>query len=470
MSKKIIFSTVFFCLFLVCLKFPFTYTGDSPDTVKAVSKVTTTAAVSSDNPAANASQTPSSTVAPTVQAAPAQTQAQATVAPTVAPTATAKSTPKATPTVEKERRAVWLSFIDLSQGGKAIVRNKSQFTKSIKSKFSKIKKMNMTDVVVHVRPCSDAFYNSKYFPTSYYISGKQGKKVDYDPLEIMVKIAHKKGLKIEAWINPYRVTLSSTSFSSLSSDNPARIWHNKSGKKRNVLVYGNQIFYNPAKAEARKLIINGAKEIVQNYDVDGIHMDDYFYPSLSSTAYSRQFDYIEYNNYVKKCKKNGESAKGIVAWRRNNVNKLVRGLYSAIKDIDSTVEFGISPAGNIDNLIAKNMYYVDIEKWCNNTGFVDYIAPQIYWDFDYGRYSYDTLNKRWRELVDVSKVRLYSGIGVYRCCSPVYGQFAQTDILKKMVRYTRTINAFSGFYFYSYNGLVSSQSKRQVKSMLTVLK
>ncbi|MCR5587423.1 MAG: family 10 glycosylhydrolase [Lachnospiraceae bacterium] len=382
-----------------------------------------------------------------------------------------ESSSKLTPTFEEdERRAVWFSFIDMSRNGKAIVRSESAFRSSIRSKFQIVKKMNMNRVIVHVRPVADAFYPSDYFPSSYYITGKQGKKLKYDPLKIMVEEAHDAKLNIEAWINPYRVTLRSTSIYSLAKSNPARKWYSKSSTKRNVLIYGSQIFFNPAKQQVRDLIVNGVKEIVKNYDVDGIHMDDYFYPSLSPSSYANQFDAPEYKSYVKDCKKNAYAPMSIVNWRRENVNKLVRAIYSAIKEIDSGVEFGISPAGNIDNLLSNSSYYVDIKKWCNSTGYVDYVAPQIYWDFDYGQYSYDKVSKRWAAIVNPSKVALYSGLGIYRAVPPTSGQFGNTNIFKDMVKYTRSQSKFSGFYFYSYYGLASSYTKRQVNAMLNILK
>jgi len=369
-------------------------------TKNALAAKTTTETVAATG-SATATVTPtmaseSATPAPTVSANAATTAPTAIAATaTPAPTQTAKADNTSNNRNQgfteednkEERRAVLFSYIDLGDNGRALVRTESEFRSYISKCFTRVKKMNMNDVVVHVRPMSDAYYDSKYFPSSYYITGKQGKKMKYDPLKIMVQIAHSKGLKIEAWINPYRVTLNTTSYSSLSSDNPAKKWHNTAGKKRNVLAYNGQLFYNPSKSEVRKLIINGVKELVTNYDVDGVHMDDYFYPSLSH--YTTDFDAKEYENYRDN---NGSSALGIIQWRRQNVNKLVKGIYNAIKAINENVQFGISPAGNIDNLTAANMYYVDIEKWTRNTGYVDYIAPQIYWDFDYGQYSYSVFD------------------------------------------------------------------------------
>ena len=137
----------------------------------------------------------------------------------------------------------------------------------------------MNSIIVHVRPCGDGMYKSKYVPWSKCISGKQGKNPGYDPLKIMTQVAHANGMKIEAWINPYRVASGSTNYKKLSTKNPARKWHNKKKTRRNVLAYKGSLYYNPAKAQVRNLIVNGVKEIVENYDVDGIHMDCLLYTS-----------------------------------------------------------------------------------------------------------------------------------------------------------------------------------------------
>ncbi|MCR5202209.1 MAG: family 10 glycosylhydrolase [Lachnospiraceae bacterium] len=369
--------------------------------------------------------------------------------------------------VESERRAMWICCFEIGTFTKKTF-TKYQFTSRIRKYFKVCKKYKMTDIVAHVRPCSDALYDSDIFPTSDFIAGKQGKYMSYDPLQIMVKEAHKKNLRIEAWINPYRVTMNSTSYKSLAKTNPARQWHNTKGKKRNVLKCGNQLYYNPAKSAVRKLIIKGAKEIVKNYAVDGIHMDDYFYPNLGM-SYAKNFDAKEYKSYVKKKKAAGESYMGIVNWRRENVNKLVRGLYKGIKSVNKDVEFGISPAGNIDNLYLKWSYYVDVEKWFKNSGYVDYIAPQIYWDFKTGSASYHKLSKRWHKMAKGSDVRLYTGLGVYRTIPPLSGQWKKKNILKRQVKYTRKHNYADGFYFFSYNSFVNKYNKKEIKRLKSVL-
>lgn len=370
-----------------------------------------------------------------------------------------------------ERRAVWISFIDFGENGKYKKKTKNQFVKSVRRKFRKCRNMNMTDVVVHVRPSGDAFYPSKYFPWSKYISGKQGKGLNYDPLDIMVREAHRQGLMIEAWINPYRISLNSTRIHSLSRNNPARRWYSRKKTRHNVLKWGTQLYYNPSSPEVRNLVINGVREIVRNYDVDGIHMDDYFYPSLGS-SYRTAFDAPQYNSYVKKCKSSGSRAMSIVSWRRNNVNLLVRGIYKAVKTVKPECEFGISPAGNIDNLMSSTMYYTDIYKWCSRSGYIDYIAPQIYWDFDYGKASYHKVLRRWNKVAAGGPVRLYAGLAVSNTVPPLKGQWRNKNIIRRQVLYTRSHSKVCrGFYFFSYSALAENKyNKAEISRLESVLK
>ncbi|MCD8018384.1 MAG: family 10 glycosylhydrolase [Clostridiales bacterium] len=360
-------------------------------------------------------------------------------------------------------RAVWFSYEDFQT---YLSKNSSNTAATFTSYFTKVlnkcKKRGLNRIIVQVRPTSDAIYDSEYFPTSEYISGKQGKSISYDPLKIMVSLAHKKGIKIEAWINPYRVSFS-TDYSKLSKDNPARIWHESSSAsdRRNVLSYNGQLYYNPSSEAVRELIINGVKEIVENYDVDGIHMDDYFYPSFTSSNYKTAFDAKEYN--ASKEKKNGKTIK---QYRRKQVNKLVKGIYTAVKAIDSSVVFGISPAGNIDNLNSKYAYYVNIKLWTNSAKYVDYIAPQIYWGFYHKTAGFAKMVDRWSSMVDQSKVKLYIGLPAYKVGHSSLGttsaekkELTSKTILRKMVKYCIKKNT-DGIIVFDYADLDKTAAKK----------
>ena len=371
-----------------------------------------------------------------------------------------------------EYKAFWFSYYDYTAyRAKYKKRNATTFKKYFTQAVKKGKSLGMNCIIVHVRPFGDAMYKSKYFPWSKCISGKQGKNPGYDPLKIMTQVAHANGMKIEAWINPYRVASGSTNYKKLSTKNPARKWHNKKKTRRNVLAYKGSLYYNPAKAQVRNLIVNGVKEIVENYDVDGIHMDDYFYPAFSSSNVNSAFDAKEYRaSTMAKGKQN------IVSFRREQVNMLVKAIHSAVKSIDPSVTFGISPAGNIDNLTSRYSYYVDINKWLNSSDYVDYICPQIYWGFKHPYAKFDRVTNRWMNATKSKKVKVYIGIAVYRAGHNIGAGSAErrewrtdANILKKQVQYARK-KGCDGFAFFDYQDLKSKKSAKAVKQLKKVLK
>lgn len=371
-----------------------------------------------------------------------------------------------------EYKAFWFSYYDYTAyRAKYKKRNATTFKKYFTQAVKKGKSLGMNCIIVHVRPFGDAMYKSKYFPWSKCISGKQGKNPGYDPLKIMTQVAHANGMKIEAWINPYRVASGSTNYKKLSTKNPARKWHNKKKTRRNVLAYKGSLYYNPAKAQVRNLIVNGVKEIVENYDVDGIHMDDYFYPAFSSSNVNSAFDAKEYRaSTMAKGKQN------IVSFRRKQVNMLVKAIHSAVKSIDPSVTFGISPAGNIDNLTSRYSYYVDINKWLNSSDYVDYICPQIYWGFKHPYAKFDRVTNRWMNAAKSKKVKVYIGIAVYRAGHNIGAGSAErrewrsdANILKKQVQYARK-KGCDGFAFFDYQDLKSKKSAKAVKQLKKVLK
>lgn len=371
-----------------------------------------------------------------------------------------------------EYKAFWFSYYDYTAyRAKYKKRNATTFKKYFTQAVKKGKSLGMNCIIVHVRPFGDAMYKSKYFPWSKCISGKQGKNPGYDPLKIMTQVAHANGMKIEAWINPYRVASGSTNYKKLSTKNPARKWHNKKKTRRNVLAYKGSLYYNPAKAQVRNLIVNGVKEIVENYDVDRIHMDDYFYPAFSSSNVNSAFDAKEYRaSTMAKGKQN------IVSFRREQVNMLVKAIHSAVKSIDPSVTFGISPAGNIDNLTSRYSYYVDINKWLNSSDYVDYICPQIYWGFKHPYAKFDRVTNRWMNAAKSKKVKVYIGIAVYRAGHNIGAGSAErrewrsdANILKKQVQYARK-KGCDGFAFFDYQDLKSKKSAKAVKQLKKVLK
>ncbi|MDF2588637.1 MAG: hypothetical protein K0S41_2478 [Anaerocolumna sp.] len=369
-----------------------------------------------------------------------------------------------------EFKAVWISYLEFLTYGKNGY-TQASFESAIDKMFDNVASMNMNAVVVQVRPFGDAMYDSSYFPWSRYISGTQGVDPGFDPLEYMVEAAHERGLQFHAWLNPYRVTTASTDYSKLSKDNPARVWHDDkdTSNDRNVLAFDGSLYYNPAVKEVQTLITNGIKEIVNNYEVDGIHFDDYFYPVLGS-KYATTFDNVEYDAYVKESKAKVQAPLSIADWRRNNVNTLVKNVYKSIKDIDSTVQFGISPGGFIDSLSSYAGYYVDIKTWLSKDGYIDYICPQIYWSFSHSSYPYDKTLDKWLSYRTSSSVKMYVGIATYKAGSSLEADWKNDpDVLRNQVEYGRDTGKVDGFIFFRYDFFYNSVTKPGVDSLLEIM-
>lgn len=316
------------------------------------------------------------------------------------------STPKpSTPTVAPSEvdfsASIWISVFDMENMGLKGM-SKQEFQAMTDEMFDNSVALGIDTVFCQVRPYGDAFYNSNYFPYSSMLTGTEGKNPGYDPLKIMVSSAHKRGLEIHAWINPYRISNKSNDISKLSDSNPAKIWltDNNTSNDRYVRTHGNGIYYNPAILEVQKLIINGVREICENYDVDGIHIDDYFYPD----GVTDSFDSVEYTASGKNL--------SLADWRRANVNALVTGMYSAVKSYGLT--FGISPAGNISRNYTD--LYADVAKWISTPGYTDYIIPQIYFGYNYPKTQFAYLNmlNDWINLTRLSSVKIYIGLGNYK--------------------------------------------------------
>lgn len=374
-----------------------------------------------------------------------------------------------------EFRGVWICFDDFKKSRKY---SEEEFTAYAAEMFDNVVDAGCNAVMVHVRAFCDAMYKSKYFPWSYYASGKQGKNPGYDPLTIMVELAHERGLEIHAWINPYRVLKNSTDISSLSKKSPARKWYESEDpeKNRNVLIYDNYVYLNPAKKEVRKLIVNGVKEIVKNYDVDGIHFDDYFYPALGS-KYQTVFDAPEYEEYKAAQLEAGKEPKTIAEWRYANVNTLVKSVYKAVKFIDKNCVFGIAPGGFIDYFTDRDSdtrWYVDYRTWMSQKGYVDYIAPELYWSFNtINRYPfYETLLK-WLAARKNPNVKVYVGLPLYKTNSsekigtanPIQDtEWRNPFIIADMINYTRKTTA-DGFILFDYADIANEKKKVYIDNM-----
>ncbi len=295
---------------------------------------------------------------------------------------------------KNDRRACWISFLDMQVY--LLDLSEEEFTKKINDMYDKVIQYGMNTVIVHVRAMGDAMYPSEFFPISVYIDSDR--RMDYDPLDIMVELAHDKGLFFEAWINPYRLSKNEVTTESYK----ATEFYEK--YKDITIEYEDAagetcLSLDPSKENTNQLICNQVREIIENYDVDGIHFDDYFYmPNMVE----------ELDDSTKK----------------SYVNSMVKQVYETVKLVDSTVTFGISPAGNTDSARSQG---ADIDTWLSIPGYVDYIMPQIYWSDSYMMDGvlttlYSDRCEEWMEL-NLLDIPIYSGLALYRV-----GEDSETDL------------------------------------------
>jgi uncharacterized lipoprotein YddW (UPF0748 family) len=263
-------------------------------------------------------------------------------------------------------------------------------------------------VFLQVRPASDAFYRSELEPWSQYLTGSPGKDPGWDPLPFLVAEAHKRGLEFHAWFNPYRAAYTANT-SDLPDSHPARVhpeW---------TVKHEGRLYYNPGLPEVRGWVNKVIKDVVQRYDVDGIHFDDYFYPYPGKgTKFN---DSAAFKKYGK--------GKDLGDWRRENINTLVAEVSETVHGTKPHVKFGISPFGiwrNKSNdpagsdtrgMSAYDSIYADAKAWIK-AGSVDYVMPQLYWPRGFAVADYDVLVPWWANAVKGTDVDLYIGQALYR--------------------------------------------------------
>lgn len=359
-----------------------------------------------------------------------------------------------TPESDEEMRGVWVSYMELSMENES-----SKTQKAFEDKFTEIAQKccesGFNTLIVQVRPFCDALYKSSYFPWSHILTGTQGENPQYDALQIMCDICKENNLKIHAWINPYRVSSNETP-KKLSDNNPY-IKNSEIGIKTD-----NGIFLDPSNETEQQLVCDGVKEIAENYDVDGIQFDDYFYPTEDES-----FDKKQYEAYIEKYGK--ENSMSLDNWRMQNVNTLICKVYRTIKSVDSSVEFGISPQGNIGN---NDGLYADVKSWCTCKGFADYICPQIYFSLENPALTFEDCLDSWTSLDFDENVKLYVGLGGYKAGNGEYDEetwLLSDSILADEYDILRNNKSVRGFMLYSYNSLEDDTAKKEINNLINAL-
>ena len=369
-----------------------------------------------------------------------------------------------TPLNYENMKAMWLSQFDLNSvycSGSS-QNSESVYRKYIEKILDNVAANGFNTVIVQVRPNADSMYPSEYYPMSKYVVGSYGKTASYDPFAIMIEEAHERQLSVQAWINPMRA-MGTDEISKVSNDYLIKQWYKDSSKKgKYVVANGSNYYLNPAYEEVRELIINGARELLLKYEVDGLHMDDYFYPTTESS-----FDSAAYKEY----KSNG-GTKSQENFRKEMLNLLVSGLYSAVKAINPDMLFGISPAGNVNNVRRDG---ADVDTWCSTEGYIDYICPQVYFGLEHQTYDFVTVCNTWSSLIKTDSVKMIIGMTLGKAKSGV-DNYAGTgknewannkDILKRCLEHTATLEKCTGVAYFCYQYFYSPTSGAEVKETKT---
>jgi uncharacterized lipoprotein YddW (UPF0748 family) len=343
---------------------------------------------------------------------------------------------------KQEFRAVWIATVDnIDWPSKKGIRVDSQ-----KAEFIRIldlhKSNGMNAVIMQVRPATDAFYPSPYEPWSEWLSGIQGKPPSpyYDPLAFMITETHKRGMEFHAWCNPYRADFS-IGKASVAPSHITRL-HPKW-----FLDYGGKKYFDPGNKEAQAFVVEVIRDITERYDVDAIHFDDYFYPyRIAGNEFP---DSVSYQQYKKALTKDD--------WRRSNVDSVIVSLSRMIKQTKPWVKFGISPFGvwrnsdkdprgsntkagqtNYDDL------YADILLWLQKD-WIDYVAPQLYWEFGHKAAPYEVLIDWWSK--NTYGKHCYIGLGIYRAGSS--DAWKDSTLIPRQIELLRNTPNMQGMIFFS---------------------
>lgn len=342
-----------------------------------------------------------------------------------------------------EFRGVWVATVDNidwpSRGNHNTESQKAEFIRLLD--FHKSNGMNA--MIVQVRPVTDAFYPSPFEPWSEFLTGTQGKAPSpyYDPLAFMVEETHKRGMEFHAWMNPYRAVFnigrSSIATNHITRTNPD--W---------FLTYGDKRYFDPGNKEAQQYLVNVVKDVVSRYAIDAIHFDDYFYPY---TIPGREFpDFGTYHKYGNGMKKED--------WRRSNTDSIIRLLSVAIKKENPKCQFGISPFGvwrnmDKDSINGSNTragqtnyddLYADIVLWLKK-GWIDYVAPQIYWEFEHKAAPFQVILDWWSN--NSYGKNCYIGLAMYKAGSNHYWK-DDTQLPRQIEAIRKTPNV-QGMVFFS---------------------
>lgn len=353
---------------------------------------------------------------------------------------------------KREFRGVWIATVENIDWPKSVTLSTDQQKQQLTTILNAHEQSGLNAVMFQVRPAADAFYSKSTEPWSRWLNGKQGQGPYpfYDPLDFAIEEAHKRGMELHAWFNPYRAS------------NDARYYlltpeHITNKKPEWFFIYGGKKQFNPGIPEVREYIVQIILNVVDNYNVDGIHMDDYFYPySIPGQKINDADAYAKY----------GGDFADIRDWRRNNVDLLIKMLADSIHKHKPNMKFGISPSGiwankgqnpeGSDTRGGNSYYelYADTRKWIRE-GWIDYINPQIYWPIGYPAADFTKLIDWWSN--NTNNHHLYIGQAAYRINERKVTNFKNANEVPNQIKYLRANPRVQGSVYFSSTSLTDNR-------------
>lgn len=348
----------------------------------------------------------------------------------------------------KELAGVWVPYMSLETAE----HTREAFESNFKSIADSAKEKGLNALFVHVRPFCDALYPSEQYPWSHILTGTQGQDPGFDPLDFMVEYTHGLGMEFHAWINPLRVCTAKT-----PAELSGPIAELREDAPYYFMEWQGALYLDPAYPYVRTLIAKGAAEVAGKYPVDGIHFDDYFYPSqdesLDAEAYQLHVETVS-------------EPLDLLDWRTANINAMVAEVYDRVKAVRPEVQFGISPQGNIQNDAGMG---ADVEAWCAMPGYVDYVCPQVYYGFENPGLNYTQALEDWQALHKHEGLKLYIGLALYKAGDSAQGEaWAGGDVISRQIEAARELPC-NGVVLYSSAFLDAEQTGTEVANTVETL-
>lgn len=358
--------------------------------------------------------------------------------------------------------ATWFTYREIEELCKQS-NTEEEFISNINQILTKLTKYKVNNLFLHARAFDDCFYSSSIFPPSEYCKNAND-ELKFDILKCFIQCAGEYNIKIHAWINPYRIR-NDNNISKISPNSFASKILTENSEDERIIITDNEIYYNPAYPDIQNYVLNGIREILENYNVNGIHIDDYFYPTTEENIDKSIYkEYLEMGGYL-----------NLDEFRRNAVNSLISSIYSLVKSYDEDICVSVSPAADIEKNF--NSCYADVELWAKNEGYCDILVPQLYYGFNHSTMPFSELLSEWLALNN-DNTKIAIGLALYKAGNEdVYAGNGtnewkeNSDIISQQIDLINSTQAIGWAYFsssYLYSTVSEGVEKEKNNIMLRI--